>query len=331
MRIKNKLIRKAMICILCFFMVNLSACSKAKEETELIDAPEVYDHALSIEINPKFILYLHEGRVVSFTPANADAQKVAERAYIANRSLEEALYDIVRFSYEEGFLKDNDEIKIKIITTYKPEEEAKYILDSAKNAINSSAKECNIKVNPIVNLEMTIMMTSQPGISEGPDQGLDEQDQGPQAPQTPQPSDTPNDQPAADQKPQTPVDQNDPKDDDPNANTDTPSGDDPEHHEPAGVELCPVCGGTGTCDRCLGEGKVICDECGGTGYDVCSKCHGSGVAGGESYGPKTCDQCSGSGKIVHGNCEGTGYKTCQTCKGLGTCTVCHGTGLNPHE
>ena len=56
--------------------------SEISTDELLSDAPDTYDYALRISINPEFILYLVEHRVVAYQALNADAQKVDERAAI---------------------------------------------------------------------------------------------------------------------------------------------------------------------------------------------------------------------------------------------------------
>ena len=100
--------------------------------------------------------------------------------------------------------------------------------------------------------------------------------------------------------------------------------------EPAAA--CSVCGGTGKCDECKGDGYR------GSGYTVsCPRCHGSLT--------ETCIYCDANGNSIkhEGTCDfpncmgshvytcticggGTTPVTCNSCKGSGKCMACGGSG-----
>ena len=89
------------------------------------------------------------------------------------------------------------------------------------------------------------------------------------------------------------------------------------------VNDCSVCGGTGKCDECKGDGYL------GPGHTVsCPRCHGSGV--------ETCPYCDGAGNSLRHEgacdfapCMGSHIYPCTTCNGgttAVTCNSCGGTG-----
>ncbi len=108
---------------------------------------------------------------------------------------------------------------------------------------------------------------------------------------------------------------------------------------------CFICGGTGVCVSCDGDGEWItgqpgCFECGGNG--VCPWCHGDGtVSDNENYkdvpegvcaiceGSGVCQICWGAGRIsgiaTYGQ-GGSDYVDCSGCDGNGICEYCDGTG-----
>ena len=116
--------------------------------------------------------------------------------------------------------------------------------------------------------------------------------------------------------------------DNPGNNPDQP--DNPgQDTDPKKQEGCPVCWGSGVCERCDGTGLVFCLRCNGTGkcIKLCWKCQGTGK--GESGNP--CEECGGIGN--HGeeecpDCHGTGKCVCEQCEGSKKCPACHGTGLH---
>lgn len=94
------------------------------------------------------------------------------------------------------------------------------------------------------------------------------------------------------------------------------------------VNNCSVCGGTGKCDECKGDGYL------GPSHTVsCPRCHGSGV--------ETCPYCDSAGNSLRheGACDfapcmgshiypcticngGTTAVTCNSCGGTGKCQTC---------
>ena len=261
--------------------------SEISTDELLSDAPDTYDYALRISINPEFILYLVEHRVVAYQALNADAQKVDERAAIEGRDLFEALNDIVRSSYEEGFLEDGGDVTVTMVSAFRTEAEANELLTEAKGKVTDIAKDCGISVNPVITVEENVEFSEELEIPEQTD------------------SEAPSEQGDSHQ-----------------GNPD----DDHEYHAPRDPnEGCSVCHGSGICVRCGGRGTAICEEC-NSGYETCTKCGGKGYAGGDENGPKVCDQCGGNGHITHGNCGGTGIVPCQGCRGSGKCEACGGTG-----
>lgn len=268
--------------------------SSLSTEELLAAAPDTYDFALQVSINPEFILYLVEGRVVAYQALNEDAQKVDEGAAIEGRTLQEVLIDIVRFSYECGFLKDGGDVTVTMVSAFRSETEANELLTEAENTVVDTAKNCGISVNPVITVENSVEFPTNPP----------EQESNPE----------PESNPSA-----------------PNQDGGDTQPDDNEHHESRDpTEGCSVCQGSGICTRCDGSGTMICEEC-DSGYETCSKCGGEGYAGFDENGPKVCDQCGGNGYLAHGNCSGTGFVSCPGCHGSGNCEACNGTGRKPND
>ncbi len=115
--------------------------------------------------------------------------------------------------------------------------------------------------------------------------------------------------------------------DNPGNNPDQPDNPD-QYPNKDKKEGCPVCWGTGVCERCDGTGLVFCLRCQGSGKTsiLCWKCQGTGKDGNGN----PCEECGGSGN--HGeeecpDCHGSGSCTCEQCEGSKKCPACHGTGL----
>lgn len=95
---------------------------------------------------------------------------------------------------------------------------------------------------------------------------------------------------------------------------------------------CSVCGGTGNCQECKGDGYR------GSGYTVsCPRCHGSltetciycDAAGNSNKHEGVCDfpNCMGAHIYACTTCKGgSSPVTCNSCGGTGNCSACNGTG-----
>ncbi len=294
------------------------AVSQSAEDL-LSDAPEIYDYAVLVSINPEFLLYLRGREVFAYKALNEDATKVAERAAILDRGLDGVLDDIVRFSYEEGFLKDGDEVNVTLVSAFRTQTEAEELLQEARTAVQDSAGRCGVAVKPVITVESTVSFTTPEPAPE------------PTPEPTPEPADQEPSEPGQDpSEPEGSSGEPDPDPESAGEPVEEPGGE-PENQPRDENEGCPVCWGTGICSVCEGGGLLLCEECGGSGYETCSKCGGEGYAGSDENGPVVCDQCGGTGFVIHENCGGDGLVTCNHCGGSGLCEVCGGTGLNPNN
>lgn len=302
-----------------------SASEESLEEI-LSKAPAYYDYALIVKINPEFILYLLGHEVVAYEALNNDAPAVEERTAFLGRPLDGVLNDIVRFSYEEGFLQDGGDVTVTLVSAFSTEPEANALLEEAKSAINKTAEDCGISVNPIITIESRVSFLAYEE-SEGPSR--EDQDSSEEDSQQEDQAGESNQQEADQQEGES---GNQDQESESESSYLEPSQDSEESHEERSEhEGCSVCGGSGICDRCLGSGTMECGVCGGYGWETCTMCHGTGYAGYDENGPKVCTQCGGSGELLCGHCAGTGLEACNGCQGLGICSACGGTGLKPDD
>ncbi|MBR6914034.1 MAG: hypothetical protein IKN34_09600, partial [Treponema sp.] len=77
-------------------------------------------------------MYLKGREVFAYDALNSDAEKVAVRCAIVGRGIEGVMEDIVRFSYEEGFLKDGRDVKITLVDAFATESNSNDILKEAE-------------------------------------------------------------------------------------------------------------------------------------------------------------------------------------------------------
>ena len=255
--------------------------SNVSTEEMLSDVPDTYDYALQVSINPEFILYLVGSEVVAYVALNEDAKKVDERAAIEDRGLHGALEDIVRFSYEEGFLKDGGDVTVTMVRAFGTEAVANELLKEAEDFILSTAEDCGISVNPVITIAENL------NFSENTMQENIENPEG-EKPENHNPATST----AEDFQ--------------------TSEGEPDESREPQWIEVeCSICYGSGesTCKGCAGSG--ICGHCRGTNFTAtCNRCWGYN-------GQPPCNRCGGDGEEDCNGCGATGKVGCYRCGGSG--------------
>ncbi len=238
----------------------------AKPDEQGSKEPEVYDFAIRVDINPSFLLYVAGNDVIAYEALNEDAKKIEEQCVIANRGIDGALDDIVRFSHQEGYLKDGGEVNVTIVNAKAPESAAEEVMKKAENAIRDTATRNNFTAEPKVEVNESVVFAEPDPNEPGPD------------PNEPGP--------------------------DPNEPGPDPNEPGPDPNEPGGEprkkEGCSVCWGTGDCERCDATGYVDCMRCNGTGKDSggkCPDCDGTGKAVCEQcHGTLKCPACNGTGE-----------------------------------
>ena len=250
------------------------------------DAPEHYDFAVEVSINPDFLLFVTGQEVVGYKALNEDAKKIEDRCVIIGRPIDGAVDDIVRFSEQDGYLKDGGTVEMTIVSANCPKAQADEAIQRAEETIQRVTEDIGIQVAAEVHVEQNIEFAPEPDNPPGPD---------PNDPNQPGPDpNDPNGQPGPD--PNDPNNPPPPGPDDPN---------DPNGNEPGGEprkpdEGCSVCWGTGDCERCDATGVVDCLRCNGTGKEgngVCPDCNGAGRCECEQcHGTKKCPACGGTGK-----------------------------------
>lgn len=328
------------------------------ENSEILkEAPEVYTNAVLISINPSFMLYTNErNEVFTFKPMNEDAESLMDTVMIEGRTIQDGISDIVNACVDRGYLKDNGVVNVTIISSNGDAEDAERMIDDIEHRVSDIAKERDINISTAPKIDESVEFTeprpdpNDPGNPGDPGQPGDPGDPG-------QPGD-PGDpgQPGPD--PNGPADP-DPNKDPGSGNNNGGNGGGKK------VEGCPVCQGSGVCDRCNRTGKVECAVCHGSGtlpchlgcdhgYQDCpcdnGNCHKCGGSGKNDLGEPcdACDgtgnhrECGGSGKVACNNCNGTGVEPCNECQGTGLeecqgchgtlkCSACDGTGINPNK
>ena len=262
-------------------------------EDALKKAPEHYDFAVEVSINPAFLLFVSGNEVIGYQALNDDAKQIEGRCAIVGRGIEGAVEDIVKASHQDGFLKDGGEVDLTVVSANCAKSDADEVLDRAFHTVERVAQECNVSVKPEIHVENDVVFATDPD------------------PNRPGPDDP---------------DPNGPDPNDPN-NQDPPE---PGTSEPRKDEGCSVCQGTGACERCDATGVVECMSCNGSGQTVkdCWKCKGSG----KDESGNTCAECGGVGNHgteTCRECNGAGQTECEQCHGTKKCPACGGTGKKP--
>ncbi len=343
---------------------NSGDASQTTTEQLLEHAPEHYDYAVLVSINPHFLLFLNGREVFAYEALNEEAKAIEDRVALIGRGLDGGLDDIVRFSQEEGYLKDGGEVNVTVISANATEEDASALLREAEETILRTAENCGIQVNPVLVIDSGIEFL--PAAENDPNAaGQDDgHENGGEPDRGNDPGENDGDPEENDGGPEengAEPDENggEPEDGGENGSgTEDPGeqGGEPQSSE----EGCSVCWGTGVCDLCEGSGIVSCMSCGGSGIvpchgncaggmedcacegglchacggsglddngDPCGVCGGSGACaecGGASVRP--CPICGGTGEEACGECQGTGQELCPACGGSGVCAACGGTG-----
>ena len=332
------------------------------ENSEILkEAPEVYTNAVLVSINPSFMLYTNErNEVFTFKPMNADAESMMDSVMLEGRTIQDGISDIVHVSIDRGFLKDNGVVNVTIISSNGAAEDAERMIDEIEHRVSDIATERGINISTAPKIDEEVKFTepqpdpNDPGNPGDPGQPGDPNNPGPD----------PNNPPPDPNNPGDPDPQGDPNNGNNNGGNNGGNGGN-NGGDGKKVEGCPVCQGSGICDRCNRTGKVTCMNCNGTGtvpchlncdhgYQPCpcdnGKCHKCGGTGKDDF-DNPCDacdgtgnhrECGGTGKVPCFNCNGTGYETCGECQGTGLeecqgchgtlkCSACDGTGINQHK
>lgn len=229
-------------------------------EDALKKAPEHYDFAVEVSINPAFLLFVSGNEVIGYQALNDDAKQIEDRCALVGRGIEGAVEDIVRASHQDGFLKDGGAVNLTIVSANCKKTEADEVLDRAFHTVERTAQECNVSVKPEIHIETEVVFAPEPQPGEPGD-------------------------PNEPGNPNEPGDPNDPNE---------------YHEPRKDNEGCSVCCGTGVCERCDGTGVVDCMRCNGTGKSpegTCPDCNGAGRCECEQcHGTKQCPACGGTGK-----------------------------------
>lgn len=156
----KKLVALLLALVLC---LSLCACGKGGNEGESSQAggnafvkPENYASVLVVSINPEIRLYLDkDSNVLAVEPVNEDAKAVVEKLDIKDKSLTDAIESIVSVSNQEGFVKENADVKFQITEKKDDSVNTETVLDSAKQSAEKIATELKISVNVKVSVNIT--------------------------------------------------------------------------------------------------------------------------------------------------------------------------------
>lgn len=234
----------------------------------LKDAPENFDFAVEVSINPDFLLYVKGHEVVAYKALNEDAKKIEDRCAIVGRGIDGAVEDIVRSSKDEGYLKEGATVNMTVVRANCAKSQAEEALKVADETIQRTSQECGVQVQAEVHVENDVAFAPEP----------DNPEPGPNEPRK-----------------------------DEGCSVCQGTGD-CERCDATGVVECMSCHGSGKilklCWKCKGTAKDengnSCKECNGTGNhgeETCQDCNGTGQAECEQcHGSKKCPACGGTGK-----------------------------------
>lgn len=155
----KKLVALFLALTLC---LSLCACGKGGNEgsgaaggSNAFVKPENYASVLVVSINPEIRLYLDkDSNVLAVEPVNDDAKVVVEKLDIKDKNLTDAIESIVSVSNQEGFVKENANVKFQITEKKDDSVNTDTVLNSAKQSAEKVATELKITVNVQVSINI---------------------------------------------------------------------------------------------------------------------------------------------------------------------------------
>lgn len=303
--------------MLCFiFMLLLSACGKSADTAEN-QIPDEYAVSVIVTINPQIKLYADVNRlIVGVEYLNEDAKTAFSPIDFIGNTVEEAMHQIVDAAIEKHFLTDGKDVGIEVAEIKDASCDGSVVVKNMEAAAVAALEKSGVtaSVSTIVP-ETEIPETAVAGteVTEIPETAAVETE-ATEAVAVEESSEADTDA-GTGENTQTEV-----------------SGNMATEAQDRAKNNCAVCGGTGKCDECKGDGYR------GSGYTVsCPRCHGSLT--------ETCIYCDANGNSTkhEGTCDfpncmgahvykcticggGTTPVTCQSCGGSGKCNACGGGG-----
>lgn len=150
------------ILLALILMLSFVACNNSQGEGETptpdtagFQKPQNYVTVIKVTINPEFNLYLDaSGNVLAVEPCNDDAKKVVEKIETQTGSIETVMENIVTATNEDGYIKENATIDIKVTEIKDTTVDAQVILDKAKTSTDNGIKKFENAV--VVNINVSV-------------------------------------------------------------------------------------------------------------------------------------------------------------------------------
>lgn len=310
--------------ILCFiFMLLLSACGRSADTAEN-QIPDDYAVTVIVTINPQIKLYADaDQRIVGVEYLNEDAKTAFSDIDFIGITMEEGMYQIVDAAIEQHFLTDGKAVDIEVTEIIDESCDGSAVCKKMEDATVAVIEKSGVTASVSVRVSAEIMEEADESeAADSEETNVHETEISENAlteigateDVMKESSETDTDV-GTKETAQTEVSENT-----------TPAIQDSEKSS------CTVCGGTGKCDECKGDGYR------GSGYTVsCPRCHGALT--------ETCIYCDANGNSTkhEGTCDfpncmgahvykcticggGTTPVTCQSCGGSGKCNACGGGG-----
>ncbi len=131
-------------------LLSLLGCNAAPEQkpTDGFVAPEDYVAVMVVTINPQFRLYLDAyGVVLAAEPMNDDAKAMEEKLEVVNKPVETAVKDLVTKAKDQGYVKENATVSLKLTETKVENVNTEALLNNASNAVKEVSSVLDVTLD----------------------------------------------------------------------------------------------------------------------------------------------------------------------------------------
>lgn len=120
----------------------------ASTQATEFEKPDDYATVVTVSINPVFNLYLNEqNEVLAIEPVNNDAKSIIDEIKCEDKNINAVVKEIVKCTDENGFLKKDATVDIKVTETTISEEAQSELVAVIEDEMTKEFKQVNVKVS----------------------------------------------------------------------------------------------------------------------------------------------------------------------------------------
>ena len=116
-------------------------------EQALKSQTESWEYALVVKFKSEFLLCVEDEQVVGCVAMNPDARVMEDKISTEDRSLREALTEIIQTACKEQYVKNGDDVKLQMIRNVMTGKTAEMTAESVASFIRDTAKAYGVTVN----------------------------------------------------------------------------------------------------------------------------------------------------------------------------------------